>query len=413
MSAIPPYVALAGRLSPALTLALAMLGAAASTAACGQSTFPSFTGTNGKDANALDQGESDAGAAGGGGFTPSGTGGGSSSGGGAGPGPSGTGGRAAGTGGTSSGGRSGGTGGATPGTGGVSPSGGAGGGVAGCQVNATQCTMNALQTCGTDRQWGMAVPCGPRQTCSGAVGAAKCTCNADPVCKGGGKTCASMTMLATCMQDAQSCYYAASTSTCTMGTCGGAGGSAACSCACTVGATECVSSTSLGTCATGPNSCNVQSIATCGGGLVCERVAPASCADPSWAEWPVPPTTSPTGYTDNGDGTITDSVTGLMWEKTGPTTWMMYPAAVTYCGTMATTGGHRDWRLPSTIELMSIVDYGRSDPSINPIFIGTTSTYYWSSTLYVGTSLVWSVNFYDGAVKGIDMTSLVGVRCVR
>ena len=205
------------------------------------------------------------------------------------------------------------------GTGGVSPSGGAGGGVASCQVNATQCSMDGLQTCGTNGQWGMAVPCGPNQTCGGAVGSAKCTC--------------------------------AST--------------------CTVGVTECASSTSLGSCAAGPNSCNVQSTAACGSGLVCERFAPASCADPSWAEWPVPPSTSPTGYTDNGDGTVTDNTTGLMWEKTGANTPMTQPAAVTYCATMATTGGHSDWRLPSKIELLSIVDYGRSSPSINPIFMGT------------------------------------------
>jgi hypothetical protein len=128
---------------------------------------------------------------------------------------------------------------------------------------------------------------------------------------------------------------------------------------------------------------------------------------------------SPTAYIDNADGTITDSVTGLMWEKTGTTTGMMYSAAVTYCATMATTGGYKDWRLPAKIELLSIVDYGRSDPSINPIFTGTPGIYYWSSTLSSATHYdtttpyAWLVNFYDGVARDLDMTSMVGVRCVR
>lgn len=299
------------------------------------------------------------------------------------------------------------------GSGGISASGGAGGGVPTCQVNATQCATNGLQTCGTNGQWGMAVPCGPHQTCGGAVGPAKCTCNVDPVCKGVGKTCASTTMLAACMQDAQSCSYAASTSTCTTGACAGAAGAAACSCAsCTAGVMECLSSTSLGSCAAGPNSCNVQNVTACGAGLVCGRLAPASCADPRWAEWPVP-STAPTGYTDNADGTVTDSVTGLMWEKTGTTTAMTQPAAVTYCATMATTGGHSDWRLPSRIELVSIVDYGRN-PRISPLFTGTASSDYWSSTSSAeNSSFAWFVHFGNGSTDVDDTSGMGNVRCVR
>lgn len=267
---------------------------------------------------------------------------------------------ASGTGGATGTGGAGGTGGVF-GTGGMSPSGGAGGGAPSCQVNATQCSTDGLQTCGTNGQWGMAVPCGPNQACGGAVGSAKCTC--------------------------------AST--------------------CTVGVPECTSSTSLGSCAAGPNSCNVQSTAACGSGLVCERFAPASCADPSWAEWPVPPSISPTGYTDNGDDTVTDRATGLMWEKTGAITSMTQPAAVMYCATTVRTGGHSDWRLPSKIELLSIVDYGESNlPSMNAIFGGIISGY-WSSTPFAGTSNAWYVSFGYGASVSYDMTGLFFVRCVR
>jgi|GEM_PF-7007268 len=119
-------VVLVGRLSPALALVLAMLGAAA----CGQSTFPAFTGTSGKDASSPDVGT-----AGGGGTMASGLGG-SSSGGGGGLGTSGAGGRAPGTGGAASGGRTGtggaGSGGATaPGSGGATTPGSGGSGTGG------------------------------------------------------------------------------------------------------------------------------------------------------------------------------------------------------------------------------------------------------------------------------------------
>ena len=51
-------------------------------------------------------------------------------------------------------------------------------------------------------------------------------------------------------------------------------------------------------------------------------------------------------YTDNGDGTVTDNVTGLMWQQAVPTATYSWAGAVTYCSTL-TLAGHSDWRLPS------------------------------------------------------------------
>ena len=55
-------------------------------------------------------------------------------------------------------------------------------------------------------------------------------------------------------------------------------------------------------------------------------------------------------FVDNGDGTVTDSATGLMWEKADSGSGMDWEAALTYAEN-ATTGGYDDWRLPNIKEL--------------------------------------------------------------
>ena len=88
----------------------------------------------------------------------------------------------------------------------------------------------------------------------------------------------------------------------------------------------------------------------------------------------------PARFTDNGDGTITDHVTGLMWEKLGensnefenPVLGSGDPALRLHrdAGGPITwrLGGYADWRLPNRRELESLVDLGRHDPAIDPIF---------------------------------------------
>ncbi|MGX9416501.1 Lcl C-terminal domain-containing protein [Vibrio sp. WJH972] len=84
---------------------------------------------------------------------------------------------------------------------------------------------------------------------------------------------------------------------------------------------------------------------------------------------------------DNGDGTVSDLATGLMWMKydsgffrTGPTGdgRMDWLSAMNYCENLL-FAGHDDWRLPDAKQLHSIVDYDRcpdvtNSPAIDPLF---------------------------------------------
>jgi hypothetical protein len=105
-------------------------------------------------------------------------------------------------------------------------------------------------------------------------------------------------------------------------------------------------------------------------------------------------------FQDDGDGTISDLATGLMWQQTDNGSGMDWEQALAYVQgqNAANYLGHNDWRLPNTKELQSLVDYTRSPgatdpanvgPAIDPLFSCTGITndggkadypYYWTST---------------------------------
>ena len=120
---------------------------------------------------------------------------------------------------------------------------------------------------------------------------------------------------------------------------------------------------------------------------------------------------------DNGDGTVTDTKTGLMWqqETVNGKTWQ---GALDYAKTLA-LAGYDDWRIPNTDELQSIVDYSHYNPSIDTAtFPGTVQSGYWSSTTYTGGGGdVWAVWFNYGYVSnygsGNSKANAYAVRAVR
>ena len=119
-------------------------------------------------------------------------------------------------------------------------------------------------------------------------------------------------------------------------------------------------------------------------------------------------------FHDNGDGTISDEATGLMWQKHDSGSTMDWSGALTYAAKLD-LAGHTDWRLPSIKELQSIVDYSRSpkatnSAAIDPLFSCSAITnpdgkqnypYYWSGTTLLdgpqpgnqpGLRLLWNRN---------------------
>ena len=118
-------------------------------------------------------------------------------------------------------------------------------------------------------------------------------------------------------------------------------------------------------------------------------------------------------FKDNGNETVTDNRTGLIWQKVeaGSKTWA---DAVSYCKGLF-LGGHWDWRLPDAKELESLTD-DKMQPSIDTSFFpnATTNRHWTSTTLSSSTGYAWYASFYDGTVASIDSKAISrDVRCVR
>lgn len=145
-------------------------------------------------------------------------------------------------------------------------------------------------------------------------------------------------------------------------------------------------------------------------------------------KWPKP------RFTDNGDGTVTDNMTGLIWLKDGCFLSGTWSQALTYCGNLAdgdcglTDGSVAgDWRLPNIRELVSLVNYGYVFPALSNTagtgqwtdgdpFTGMPPEvdYYWSSTTDTYSAiLAWGVNIGVGFVVARDKSSTRYVWPVR
>lgn len=143
--------------------------------------------------------------------------------------------------------------------------------------------------------------------------------------------------------------------------------------------------------------------------------------------------TNQPSYQDNGDGTITDLVTGLMWTQNAGAK-KTFKQALNHAE-ICKAGGHDDWRLPTIKELYSLIQFDGVDPgprssreSLKPFIDDSvfnfsygdsskgerlidsqfaTSTKYVSTTMR-GSETMFGVNFADGRIKGYPIKNRRG-----
>jgi hypothetical protein len=121
-------------------------------------------------------------------------------------------------------------------------------------------------------------------------------------------------------------------------------------------------------------------------------------------------------FTDNGDGTVSDALTGLMWQKQLSDSTTNWKQAIVDCERLE-LADYYDWRLPNREELRSIADYERYNPAVNTDYFPDIpdTGYYLSSTTYAyKPENVWTVEFSKkGNVSVIDKPVGCYVRAVR
>ena len=119
-------------------------------------------------------------------------------------------------------------------------------------------------------------------------------------------------------------------------------------------------------------------------------------------------------FTENGNGTITDNVTNLVWQKIHSTDSLTWEQSLTYADTV-TTGGYTDWRLPNIKELQSINDENLINPSINNTFFSNVGVNkFWSSTsLPNQTAKAWYLSTQFGITTYDAKTVKHYIYCVR
>ena len=142
-------------------------------------------------------------------------------------------------------------------------------------------------------------------------------------------------------------------------------------------------------------------------------------------------------FVDNGDGTVTDNATGLMWAQDDSGFGMNWKDALAWVQQKNAEKylGHEDWRLPNAKELQSIVDYTRSpdttgSAAIDPLFDVTVITneagdldypFFWTGTTHVngrenhsgGFGVYISFGRGLGSMDGTDVVDVHGAGCQR
>jgi hypothetical protein len=157
----------------------------------------------------------------------------------------------------------------------------------------------------------------------------------------------------------------------------------------------------------------------------------ATCGSHKWACWHMPNPAAATGlpnpasYTDLGNGAVRDNVTCLDWEKAPGTTQGYWQDNSDHCASLASSSyaGFNDWRLPTRVEMASIVDFARTGDAIDTTafpkepsgYYRTDSDWYETITGQNTSGFSWIYGMSSGFTSNAyaKTTSMAYARCVR
>lgn len=262
------------------------------------------------------------------------------------------------------------------------------------------CDAYTRRKCGNDLVRFEAFPCPDNAHCEGVQGAISCACNLNFKSAGADACVPDVTCPATACKPGGQCVV----------------GETDYSCMCDVefegtGTKDCVA---VGRCA----------MATvCSADYVCRSKDMSYVCRGQFADWPMPSTFSGAKTAPNympTDQTVQDVVTGLTWQRnlpemyTGCTGTCTWDKAKAYCDGLVLEAAD-NWRLPTMIELVSILDDNAVMPSIDAAtFPNTPSDNFWSASPNAGdASQAWGVGFAAFQVLARPKTDSLRVRCVR
>lgn len=155
------------------------------------------------------------------------------------------------------------------------------------------------------------------------------------------------------------------------------------------------------------------------------RTGAVTCADDEARDRPCPvagwraqdadyqPNTHPRVPQANDE--VLDPVSGLTWQARDDAKERTQAEAIDFCAGLETEGAPAGtWRLPTVIELVTLVDLGRANPAIDQAFPDVSRLNYWSSTaVATGSTMGWSVRFGVGEVMPMVSTNRGPAKCVR
>ncbi len=156
-------------------------------------------------------------------------------------------------------------------------------------------------------------------------------------------------------------------------------------------------------------SCSATNV--CTADYPCQILGASYTCRGQFADWP--PSDVPPAFTDNGDGTVTDSRGGLTWQQTVDPIGYAWLDAKNHCAGLSLAGS--GWRLPTKAELESLVNVSRYSPAMDTVaFPSALAEQTWSSSPALNAAGdAWIVVFGDGDSTVSGPLEGRSVRCVR